>query len=223
MIAQASHTGIYFDAEESWMQQSVDDLVIEMMSIFNREKALIYNTYQMYRHDRLDFLKKNHRQAQKEGYILGAKLVRGAYMEKERERALQKGYPSPIQKDKESTDADFNTVLAYCIDHIDSIAMCNASHNEDSAMYLCQLINDKNIDKEHPHVYFAQLYGMGDHISYNLAKAGYNVAKYLPYGKVKDVVPYLIRRANENTSVSGQSSRELKLVMKELERRKESK
>ena len=222
-ITQAAYdaeVSIYFDAEESWIQQPKDDLVNEMMAQFNREKPIVYNTFQMYRHDRLAYLKTCHADARAKGYILGAKLVRGAYMEKERDRAERLGYESPIQPDKATCDTDFNAALQYCIDNIGGIAFCNASHNEESALYLCQLLSEHDIAPDHQHVWFAQLYGMGDHISYNLANAGYNVAKYLPYGPVREVIPYLMRRAQENTSVAGQTGRELGLISDEIRRRK---
>ena len=215
--AQDSKVSIYFDAEESWIQQPLDDLITEMMQQYNREEVLIYNTFQLYRHDRLEYLKVAHEQAKSEGYLLGAKLVRGAYMEKERERAKKLGYPSPIQPDKQATDADFDAALDYCTEHVEEIAFCCASHNETSNLYLCELLQRHNLPNNHPHVSFAQLYGMSDHISFNLANSGYNVGKYLPYGPVRDVIPYLMRRAQENTSVAGQISRELRLVHKGVE------
>lgn len=218
--AQKAGVAIYFDAEESWIQDALDNLVNEMMATYNRENAVVYNTFQLYRHDRLAYLKQCHKHAQQNGYILGAKLVRGAYMEKERERAWKRQYPSPIQPDKAATDRDFNDALRYCMDNIAEIAFCNASHNEESALFLCRLITEHKLPRDHKHIYFAQLYGMSDHISYNLANTGYNAAKYLPYGPVSDVVPYLIRRAQENTSVAGQSGRELSLLQSELRRRK---
>lgn len=218
--AQKENVAIYFDAEESWIQDALDVLVNELMAAYNRQAVVVYNTFQLYRHDRLAYLKQCHTHALQGGYILGAKLVRGAYMEKERERAWKMGYASPIQPDKEATDRDFNDALLYCIDHLDQIAFCNASHNEQSATYLCRLIAERKLPRDHAHIWFAQLYGMSDHISYNLANTGYNAAKYLPYGPVRDVVPYLIRRAQENTSVAGQAGRELSLLQDELRRRK---
>ena len=211
---------IFIDAEESWIQQAMDDLANDMMRIYNKQKAIVYNTYQLYRTDRLDYLKKSFETAKAGNYFLGAKLVRGAYMEKERERAKQKGYYSPIQNSKEDTDKDYDTALKFCIDNVDKIAVCAGTHNEKSSMYLVQLMEKKGIPISHPHLYFSQLLGMSDHISFNLADAGYNVAKYVPYGPVKDVLPYLIRRAQENTSIKGQTGRELSLIIKEKERRK---
>jgi len=218
--AAQNDTAILFDAEESWMQAAIDALVTEMMEIYNRQKAVVYNTAQMYRHDRMAFLKESHKHAVANKYILGIKLVRGAYMEKERSRAKEKWYPSPIQVNKKATDRDFDAALAYCVQHVENIAFCSASHNEQSALYLCQLINERGLPKNHSHINFAQLFGMSDHISFNLAEAGYNVAKYLPYGPVKEVIPYLIRRAEENTSVAGQTGRELTLLQQEMKRRK---
>lgn len=211
---------VLIDAEESWIQDAIDNIVEEMMQKFNKEKAIVFNTLQMYRHDRLDFLKKSYEKALKENYYIGVKIVRGAYMEKERARAAEKGYPSPIQPDKTSTDRDYDAALNFCVDHYDRIALCAGTHNENSSALLAKLLQQKNIDKKHPHFYFAQLLGMSDHISYNLSNAGYNVAKYVPYGPVKEVLPYLIRRAEENTSVAGQTSRELSLIIKERKRRK---
>jgi proline dehydrogenase len=213
---------IFIDAEESWIQDAIDALTTEMMEKYNREKPIIYNTIQLYRHDRLEFLKQSHRKARTEGYFYAVKLVRGAYMEKERERAREMGYPSPIQPDKEATDRDFNAALEYCIENIKDLAFVNGTHNEQSVQYLAQLMSRHDIAPAHPHVNFSQLYGMSDNLSYVLAKNGYLVSKYVPYGPVQDAVPYLIRRAQENTSVVGQMSRELELISRELKRRKVS-
>lgn len=210
---------IFIDAEESWIQDTIDDLAEEMMREFNKEKAAVYNTVQLYRHDRLKYFYESHEKARKDGYILGMKLVRGAYMEKERERASEKGYLSPIHQDKPAVDKDFNEAIRYCVDHYETIASCNASHNWASNALQAQLIDDKGIYKNHPHLNFCQLYGMSDNITYNLADKGYNVAKYMPYGPVKEVMAYLIRRAQENTSVSGDMSRELRLLSEEIKRR----
>lgn len=215
-----ANTKILVDAEESWFQDIIDQMTYEAMEKYNKDSCIVYNTYQMYRHDMLDRLKKAHKEAEKKGYWLGAKLVRGAYMEKERKRAEDKGYPSPIQPDKISSDRDYNAALEYCVKHIDSIGLVSGSHNEKSNIYLTELISDHNIDPKDNRVYFAQLYGMSDNISFNLADAGYNVVKYVPYGPVEKVMPYLSRRAEENTSVSGQSSREFDLVRREMSRRK---
>jgi proline dehydrogenase len=211
---------IFIDAEESWIQDPIDELCTEMMTKYNKEKAVIYNTLQMYRWDRLDFLKKSHQHATDNNYFLGLKLVRGAYMEKERERAAEYGYPSPIQKDKDSSDKDYDLAVAYCIEHIDQIALCAGTHNEESCRKLAKLLTEKNISIDDSRVYFSQLLGMSDNLSYNLAHQGYRVSKYVPYGPVKEVLPYLIRRAEENTSIAGQTGRELSLIMQERNRRK---
>jgi len=219
---RAYETGkpLFIDAEESWIQQAVDDLADEMMAKYNKQQAIVYNTFQLYRKDRLDFLKSSFEKARQGNYLLGAKLVRGAYMEKERKRAAEKNYPSPIQDSKENSDRDYDLALRFCVDHIAHIAVCAGTHNESSSRLLVQLMEEKGIVSGHRHVYFSQLFGMSDHISFNLAKAGYNVAKYVPYGPVREVLPYLIRRAQENTSVKGQTGRELSLIIKEKERRK---
>jgi proline dehydrogenase len=211
--------GVFIDAEESWIQDPVDALTMQMMERFNRQRAVIYNTIQLYRHDRLQFLKDSFASARQKGFILGAKLVRGAYMEKERKRAATMGYQSPIQPDKASTDRDYNAALEFCIDYINYIALIVASHNEYSNLYTTQLLDKKVLPHNHPHVHFSQLYGMSDNITFNLAKAGFSVSKYLPFGPIKDVIPYLMRRAQENSSVSGQTGRELGLIKKEMERR----
>lgn len=218
--AAAAKVGFLVDAEESWIQDPVDALTMQVMDEYNREKLIIYNTVQLYRHDRLGFLKKCYRAAEERNFLLGVKLVRGAYMEKERKRAEEKGYPSPIQPDKAATDADFNEAVRFCIDHLDRIGLIVASHNEYSNLLAVQRLQEKGLPLNHPHVHFSQLYGMSDNITYNLAKAGCNVSKYLPFGPIKDVVPYLMRRAQENTSVGGQTNRELSLIKKELKRRK---
>ena len=212
--------GVFVDAEETWIQDPVDALTILMMDQFNKTHPVVYNTMQLYRHDRLEFLKDCHEAAVNRNFILGAKLVRGAYMEKERKRAEEKGYPSPIQPDKESTDRDFNEAVKFCIGHIDRIATVIASHNEDSNLLGTELLQKADLPLDHPHIHFSQLYGMSDNISFNLAKAGCSVSKYLPFGPIKDVIPYLMRRAQENTSIGGQTGRELALIRKELARRK---
>jgi proline dehydrogenase len=222
-ICNAAHNigrPIFVDAEESWIQPAIDELALEMMRKFNSQKCIIYNTAQLYRHDRLAYIKELFGIGEKENFFVGLKLVRGAYMEKERKRAAEKGYPDPIQPDKASSDRDFNLALQFCIDHVEKIAICLGTHNEESSLKLATGLKQKEIPLDHPHIYFAQLLGMSDHISYNLSKEGYNVAKYVPYGPVKEVVPYLIRRAEENTSVKGQTGRELSLIRKELRRRK---
>ncbi len=218
--AKDNKVGVMVDAEETWIQDPVDALTILMMDTFNKEKAVVYNTVQHYRTDRLSFLKDSYEAALKRNFILGAKLVRGAYMEKERKRALEMEYPSPIQASKESTDKDFNDGIKFCIEHIDRIALIVASHNEYSNLYATQLLQQKGLSLDHPHVHWSQLYGMSDNITFNLAHAGCSVSKYLPFGPIKDVIPYLMRRAQENTSVKGQTGRELGLIKKELKRRK---
>ena len=210
---------IFIDAEESWIQNTIDDLATSMMRKYNSEKAIVYNTLQMYRWDRIAFLKQSYADAENGNYYLGLKIVRGAYMEKERERAEKLGYSSPIQKDKISCDKDYDLALAYCINHIDKISLCAGTHNEESSLKLIDLMKEYNILKDDKRVYFSQLLGMSDHISFNLADKGYNVVKYMPYGPVKLVMPYLIRRAQENTSISGQTGRELSLIIKEKVRR----
>lgn len=217
--AEEKNVCIFIDAEESWLQPAIDQIVDKMMSRYNTKSAIIYNTFQMYRHDRLDFLKRSHQKASKGNYILGAKLVRGAYMDKERQRALEKGVPSPINKDKATTDKNYNSALEYCVANYEEIASSNSSHNEYSNMLQAELIQKKGIPKNHPHLHFCQLYGMSDNITFNLAKAGYHVAKYMPYGPVRDVIPYLIRRTQENAAVTGDMSREYKLIQEEVKRR----
>jgi proline dehydrogenase len=218
----ASQNGIsvFFDAEESWVQNTIDYLVNKMMARYNKERAVVFNTFQMYRSDRLQYLMDSFDKAKKEGYILGAKLVRGAYMEKERERAAKMGYPSPIQAKKAATDDAYNAALRFCVDNYDRIACCNASHNAKSAQLMAHLIAQRGLQKDHPHFHFSQLYGMSDHLTFNLAKEGYRASKYVPYGPVKEMLPYLIRRAEENSSVSGDINRELKLISTEMKRRK---
>ncbi|MDX5447074.1 MAG: proline dehydrogenase family protein [Bacteroidota bacterium] len=211
---------IMVDAEETWIQDVIDELVEDQMRIHNREKALVFNTLQFYRWDRLEYLKDLAERARTEGFKVGIKIVRGAYMEKENERAEDMGYPTPIQPDKESADRDYNDALRFITDNIDLITLVSGTHNENSNQVLVDLMNEKGIDKNDERVWFAQLYGMSDHISFNLAHHGFNVVKYLPFGPVEDVMPYLFRRAEENTSVAGQTGRELSLIEKELRRRK---
>jgi len=213
---------VLVDAEESWIQQPVDDLTDDMMEAFNKEgDVFVFNTFQLYRHDRLIFLQQSFEKAKAKGYLLGAKLVRGAYMEKERRRAEENNYPSPIQPSKESTDKDYDAAVLFCLERLDYLAVFIGTHNEQSCLEAAAYLESHNIPATHPHVYFSQLYGMSDNISFNLAHSGYHVAKYLPYGPVKDVIPYLMRRAQENTSVAGQTGRELSLINKELKRRKQ--
>lgn len=214
---------VMIDAEESWIQGGIDELCEEMMARFNKEKPLIYNTVQMYRHDRLDYLKSLYERAKKEKYFLGIKVVRGAYMEKERERAEEMGYPSPIQLDKAASDRDYDKAIEFIIDHINDISLVAGTHNEASSKHLVDLMEAKELLPNDERIYFSQLYGMSDNLSFNLAHAGYNVVKYLPFGPVKEVLPYLIRRAEENTSVKGQTGRELALIQAELKRRKKEK
>jgi proline dehydrogenase len=210
---------VFIDAEESWIQQTIDDLSMDMMRLFNKEKVIVYNTFQFYRHDRLQAMKEFDAQLKSEGVLLGVKLVRGAYMEKERKRAAENNYPSPIQADKKSSDVDYDLGLAYCVEHIDRIAICAGTHNENSSKYLIDLMAKNNIAANDERIYFSQLLGMSDNLSYNLVNAGYNVAKYVPYGPVKSVLPYLFRRAQENTAIAGQMGRELSLILKEKKRR----
>jgi len=214
---------VLIDAEDSWIQNPIDELTYEMMAKYNRERAIVFNTYQMYRADMLGNLKNALQEATRQNYYLGAKLVRGAYMEKEAERAIKLGYPNPIHPSKEATDEAFNLGLAFCIENRNRISLVCGSHNQYSNQYLASLIETHGLKHNDPHVWFAQLMGMSDNISFNLAKVGYNVAKYVPYGPVELVMPYLLRRAAENTSVAGQSSRELSLIRKELRRRRNGK
>jgi proline dehydrogenase len=218
--AADSGVGFLVDAEESWIQDPVDALTMLMMEEYNRQRIIVYNTIQLYRHDRLAFLKESFADAEKGNFLLGAKLVRGAYMEKERRRAAEKGYSSPIQPSKETSDKDYNESVRFCVDHLDRIGLIVASHNEYSNLLAAQLLREKGLPLNHPHVHFSQLFGMSDNITYNLARAGCSVSKYLPFGPIGDVIPYLMRRAQENTSVGGQTGRELSLIKKELRRRK---
>lgn len=213
---------ILIDAEESWIQQPVDDLADALMAEFNKKNVVVFNTFQLYRHDRLEFLKASFQKAKAEGYHLGAKLVRGAYMEKERERALAMGYSSPIQANKSDTDRDFDLGVKFCLQNLNNLHLFIGTHNEKSCLDAVAIMEQLGISKQHHSVHFSQLYGMSDNISFNLSQEGYQVSKYLPYGPVGDVIPYLMRRAQENTSVAGQTGRELSLIRKELERRKKS-
>ena len=217
--AATKKVGVLIDAEDSWIQQPIDALTIMMMDLFNKERAVVYNTLQLYRHDRLQFLKDSHTAAVERKFILGSKLVRGAYMEKERNRAIAMNYPSPIHDSKAACDNDYNAAIEYCVVHLDKIALMVASHNEFSNLYTTRLLDKKGLPHDHPYVHFSQLYGMSDNITFNLAAAGCAVSKYLPFGPIQDVVPYLMRRAQENSSVSGQTGRELGLIRKELKRR----
>ncbi|MDI6034390.1 proline dehydrogenase family protein [Flavobacterium sp. LB2P84] len=218
--AHSKNVALLIDGEESWMQDAADDLVTEMMRKYNKEKAIVFNTLQMYRWDRLDYLKKLQEQAKKDGFFIGMKLVRGAYMEKEIVRAEEKGYPSPICASKEATDENYDAAVRYMIEHLEMMSIFAGTHNELSTYTLMELMQENGIKSNDDRIWFGQLYGMSDNISYNLAANGYNVAKYLPFGPVKDVMPYLIRRAEENTSVAGQTSRELEMIKSERKRRK---
>lgn len=223
ILSAAAEGGVsvLVDAEESWIQDPVDALTMQMMEKYNKQRAVVYNTIQLYRSDRLQFLKDSFRQAVEKGFLPAVKIVRGAYMEKERKRAARLNYPPPIQPDKKSTDRDFNAALQFCINNIERIATVVASHNENSNLYASQWINAAGVAHNHPHIHFSQLFGMSDNITFNLARSGYPVSKYLPFGPIKDVIPYLMRRAHENSSVSGQTGRELSLIKKEINRRKD--
>ncbi|TAH26561.1 MAG: proline dehydrogenase [Cytophagales bacterium] len=221
-LAQQNNVKLMIDAEESWIQSSIDSIAIEGMKKYNTNTATLFNTYQMYRKDQLNVLAQDILNAKNNGYQLGIKLVRGAYLEKEKARAIEYNYPNPICDSKEATDQQFDEALKLCIEYIDTIELCCGSHNEESNAYLTKLLDNARLAKNNKKVFFAQLYGMSDHISYNLANMGYNVAKYLPFGPVKSVIPYLIRRAQENKSIAGQSGRELSLINQEIKRRRYS-
>jgi len=218
--AAAAKVGVLVDAEESWIQDPVDALTMGMMREYNQQKLIVYNTIQLYRHDRLNFLKTSYAVAKEKQFLLGVKLVRGAYMEKERRRSGERSYESPIQESKEATDRDYNAAVQFCMDHLEGIGVVVATHNEQSNLLATELLQEKGAPLQHPHVHFSQLYGMSDNITYNLAAGGCNVSKYVPFGPLKDVVPYLMRRAQENTSVKGQTGRELRLIKTEMARRK---
>lgn len=222
-ICRLSHekkVKVLIDAEHSWIQDVLDGLVMEMMQKYNKEEVIVFHTYQLYRHDKLASLKADYYLAETEGFYMGAKLVRGAYMEIERERAAEKGYPSPIQPNQAATDRDYNEAMMFCLDHLDRISFMAGTHNEDSSRMLAEALVKRGLAPDHKNVCFAQLLGMSDHISFNLAANGFNAAKYMPYGPVKSVMPYLFRRAQENTSVAGQTGRELSLIKKEKARRR---
>ena len=221
-VGQAMKVGVLIDAEESWIQDPIDSVSLLLMEKFNHERVIVFNTYQLYRHDRLSFLVDNFHWTEKRGCLLGAKLVRGAYMEKERNRANKLGYPSPIQTNKVATDRDYDNAVSFCLEHIDRIFLMVASHNEASSLYVTQLLKELGHSTDHPHVHWSQLFGMSDNITFNLAKAGCSVSKYLPFGPIQEVIPYLMRRAQENTAVSGQTSRELNLLRTERSRRKQA-
>ncbi|MBD2754620.1 proline dehydrogenase family protein [Spirosoma validum] len=223
MLCRRAHernVRIFIDAEESWIQDTIDSLAYEMMDRYNHERPVVYNTYQMYRWESLAHLQRDTAEAQAKGYFLGVKLVRGAYLEKERLRSHEEEYQDPIQATKEDTDRDYNTAIDFCLEHRDVISICLGTHNEASCQYCIERMKELGVLPDDPHIYFSQLLGMSDNISYNLANAGYNVAKYVPYGPVDSVMPYLFRRADENKSIAGQSSREFNLVSDELKRRK---
>lgn len=211
---------IFVDAEESWIQTAIDEKVTEMMKKFNKEKAWIYNTIQLYRNDRLTYIRQLLTEAKRGSYFIGLKLVRGAYHEQEIARAERFNYPCPVHRKKEDTDKDFDLGQKFCVENIDKISFCSATHNEKSAAYLTDLIQENNLDKKDKRIIFSQLLGMSDHISYHLANQGFYIAKYVPYGPVRDVIPYLIRRAAENTSIAGQMNRELSNIIKERRRRR---
>lgn len=218
-VAFENRVPVFIDAEDSWYQDYIDKVVESMIFKYNNEFPIVYNTIQLYRHDRLQYMKDLILRCNSNGKNLGLKLVRGAYMEKEREQASKKNYPDPIQKDKQATDNDFTKAVEFCIENIETVSLCVGTHNEKSVLHLTNLMKKKALKNNDSRIWFAQLLGMSDHISFNLSKEGYNVAKYVPYGPVKEVIPYLIRRAEENTSVSGQTSRELSLIKIEVERR----
>ncbi len=218
--AHDKNVSLLIDAEESWMQEAADDLVEEMMRKYNKEKVIVFNTLQMYRWDRMDYLKSLHERAIADGFYIGMKIVRGAYMEKEHKRAEEMDYPTPICASKKATDDNYNAAIDYMMEHLDKMAIFAGTHNEESSYKLMEMLKKSHISKNDPRIWFGQLYGMSDNISYNLSAHGYNVAKYLPFGPVRDVMPYLIRRAEENTSVAGQTSRELNLLKLEKLRRK---
>ncbi len=217
--AHSNNMGIFIDAEETWIQDTVDIIADKMMARYNKEKPVVYNTFQMYRKASLQFLKSSHEKAKNENYILGAKIVRGAYMEKERKRAETLGYESPIQDSKKDTDTDYDKAMVYCIENIEVIASCCATHNKESSQLYAHLIFGKGIDGDHPYIMTSQLYGMSDHLTFNLANAGITTAKYMPFGPMQDVMPYLMRRAQENTSVTGDMSREFQYINNEISRR----
>lgn len=217
--AHAMKVSIMIDAEESWYQDAIDMVAEKMMAKYNQESVIVFNTYQLYRHDKLNDLKTAHQKAQEAQYLLGAKVVRGAYMEKENNYAQEKGLPTPINPTKDATDKQYDAAIMYCLDNHEGISFVCATHNTKSTLQMTKIIEQKGLNKQHPHLNFSQLYGMSDNLTFNLAKAGYNVAKYMPYGPIKEVIPYLIRRAQENTAVTSDMSRELTFIQKEIKRR----
>ena len=218
--AHENEIPIMIDAEDTYIQNFIDQVVLDMMRKYNKEKTIVFNTYQMYRHDRIGILEADIKAARDEKFFLGAKFVRGAYMERERARAEKMNYSDPIQPDRESTDRDYNLALKISMDNLDVVSIFNGTHNEFSSMYLAELMIEQKVDSADKRIWFSQLYGMSEHISFNLASAGFNVAKYVPYGPVRFVLPYLMRRVEENSSVKGQTGRELSLIKKERQRRK---
>ncbi|MDP4663017.1 MAG: proline dehydrogenase family protein [Salibacteraceae bacterium] len=212
---------LYVDAEESWLQVAIDRLVESMMVRYNKERAIIFQTIQMFRHDRLSYFSKLIERGRREGFKIGVKIVRGAYLDKENNRAIAKGYPTPIQPNKQATDDAYNAALSLSVENIDWVEICAGTHNEESSIYLTELMHEHNLPNNHPHIYFSQLYGMSDYMSFNLAASGYNVSKYLPYGPVKATLPYLIRRAKENSAIAGQMSKEFTMISNELKRRRQ--
>jgi proline dehydrogenase len=221
-VASVQHVGVLVDAEETWIQDPVDAITMILMDGFNKVKPIVFNTIQLYRQDRLQFLTVSISAAKERKFILGVKIVRGAYMEKERKRAAEMGYASPIQPNKESCDNDYNKAVALCVAALEYVSVIVASHNEHSNLWATTLLMERGLPLTHPHVHFSQLYGMSDNITFNLAAAGCSVSKYLPFGPIADVIPYLMRRAQENSSVAGQTGRELSLIKKEIARRKRS-
>lgn len=210
---------ILVDAEDYCFQDAIDELTDEAMRKFNKKRAIVFATLQMYRHDRMAYLRRIYDDSIEKNYFPGIKFVRGAYMEEERARAAALGYPDPICKDKQATDNNFDAGVAFVVDHIDRLELFMGTHNEDSNYKLAKLICEKGLDPADNRIFFAQLLGMSDNISFNLAHAGYNVTKYVPYAPVRGVLPYLLRRAEENTSVAGQTSRELRMLKAEMDRR----
>ncbi len=217
--AHKNNVRLLIDAEESWIQNVIDTLSEAMMKCYNKEKAIVFNTYQLYCHETLDTLKTAYLKARENGYHVGAKLVRGAYMEKERIRARENNYTSPIHISKEEVDIDYYAAIEFCLEHLEYLAVCLGTHNEYSCKYCIGRMKKIGLQNNDNRIWFAQLLGMSDNITYNLAKAGYNTAKYVPYGPIEAVIPYLLRRARENTAMTGQSSREFLLIKREMERR----
>ena len=219
LLAHKKDVKVLVDAEESWIQDAIDEIVLSMMIKYNKKKAIVFNTSQMYRHDRLNYLKNLHINSLKNNFFIGIKLVRGAYIEKENKRAKRNNYLSPICRSKELTDKNFNNGVSFILSNLDKFSLFSGTHNEESIYKIINIMKKSKINSDDPNIWFGQLYGMSDNITFNLASEGFNVIKYLPYGPIKEVIPYLIRRADENTSVKGQTSRELDLIRNELKRR----